>query len=256
MRLVQEVWGEGFATPGGGQHIRNMVKIFRLDPAMSVLDLGAGLGGTTRTMSANFGVWVTGLEASPEPPRRAWPSQSRPAWERRPPSRSSTPRPLSIGPKSINCVFSKEFLYTVKDKSAFLRNVESIMKPRGQLLFTDLVLARAGQSSPALLKWMEFEPVTPHTWAVQDYKEALASLHLDIRVVEDLTEPYHKMVTRAWADYIKMVEIRGIAAEDSAALVNEVELWDRRIKAIEAGDLQVTRIYALKKDTSRLMSDW
>ena len=50
------------ASPGGREHILTMVETFGLDPAMTVLDLGAGLGGATRTMCSKFGVWVTGFE--------------------------------------------------------------------------------------------------------------------------------------------------------------------------------------------------
>ncbi len=256
LRLVQEVWGEGFATPGGAEHVRTMVKYFALNPAMSVLDLGAGLGGATRTMSTDFGVWVTGIESSKELAEAGMALSVMAGMGKKAAVSHFDPTNLELKAKSIDCVFSKEFLFTIDDKPTFLRSIENIMKPRGQLLFTDLVLAQPGQSSKALSMWKEFEPETPHVWAVQDYKQALAELHLDIRVVENMTEQYHKMVTKAWGDYIKLVKKRGVAPEDSIALVNEVELWSRRIQAIDSGDLQVTRIHALKKDTNRLMSSW
>ena len=100
------------------------------------------------------------------------------------------------------------------------------------------------------------EPITPHPWTVDDYKQALGELHLDVRVIENHTKDFHKMVTQAWADYIRRLEAQGVAPDDAPALVDEVELWTRRIQAIESGDLRVYRFHALKKDTDRLMSSW
>ena len=158
--------------------------------------------------------------------------------------------------KSIDCVFSKEFFYTIPDKPAFLRTVEGVMKSRGQLLFTDYVLAPSAERSAAFEKWLELEPIKPHIWSVQDYKEALTTLHLDIRVAEDITKQFHATVTQSWARYIKELQSRGVTPETTEVLVQEVELWARRVQAIEAGNLQVYRIHALKMDTDRLMSSW
>ena len=256
LKLVQEIWGEGFSSPGGTEHILNMIKFFGLNPAMSVLDLGAGLGGATRTMSERFGVWVTGLEADPDLAEAAMALSTKAGMAKKAPISHFDPETFTHKPKSIDCAFSKEFLFTVKDKPAFLRTVENLLKPRGQFLFTDYVLNTTGNDSIALQKWREFEPNTPHPWTVQDYKQALTELHLDVRVIEDNTKDFHKMVTQAWADYIRRLEGRAVAPDEAPALVDEVELWTRRIQAIESGDLRVCRVHALKKDTDRLLSSW
>lgn len=254
--LVQQVWGEGCATPGGADAILAMVKFFGLDPAHSVLDLGCGLGGAARLMSAKFGVWVTGLEADAQLVEAGTALSTKAGLAKKAAIERFDPEALRLKAKSIDCVFSKEFLFTVKDKMALLRAVESAMKPRGQLLFTDYVLAKPHLRSEALDQWKAYEPKTPHPWAVQDYEEALAGLHLDIRVTEDITAAHHRLVTQGWADYIASARRGGIGDGMAPALVDEVELWTRRIQAIEAGDLKVARIYALKKDTDHLMSDW
>lgn len=256
LKLVQEVWGEGFSSPGGAEYIQTMVKFFGLNPAMSVLDLGAGLGGATRTMSDRFGVWVTGLEADKDLAEAAMALSTKAGMAKKAPISHFDPETFTHKIRSIDCAFSKEFLFTVKDKPALLRTVEGALKPRGQFLFTDYVLKVAGQSSAALQKWRDIEPHTPHPWSVNDYRQALAELHLDVRVVEDNTKDFHRMVTQAWADYIRRLEAQGVAPAAAPALVDEIELWTHRIKAIESGDLKVYRFHALKKDTDRLMSSW
>ncbi len=256
LRIVQELWGEGFSDPGGAEYILNMIKFFGLDPSMSVLDIGAGLGGASRAMSEKFGVWVTGLEASGELAEAGMALSVKAGMGKKAAIIRFDPDKFEHKVKSIDCVFSKEFFYTIANKTAFLKTVESVMKSRGQLLFTDYVLAPSAARTAAFEKWQELEPDKPHIWSVQDYKEALKTLHLDIRVSEDITDQFHAKVTQSWAQYIKELQSRGVPPENPAVLVDEVELWARRVQAIESGDLQVVRIHALKRDTDRLMSSW
>ncbi len=76
----------------------------------------------------------------------------------------------------------------------------------------------------------------------------LVSAKLDTRVTEDITQVFRAMVIKGWADYTEKAEPGSVGMESAPALVDEVELWTRRIQAIDSGDLKVYRIHALKKD--------
>ncbi len=254
--LVQKVWGEGFSTPGGTQHILDMVKLFALDPSMTVLDLGAGLGGAARTMCGKFGVWVTGFEVDENLVEAATGLSAKAGMGEKVPIKLFDPEKFTSKAKSVDRVLSKEFLFTVHDKKEFLKTVETILKPKGHFLFTDYVLAKPHLRSPSLDNWLENEPRTPHPWALEDYQDALAELHLDIRVAEDMTKKFRAMVIKGWADYIDSTRRGSVGGGGAPALVDEVELWTRRIQVIDSGDLKVYRILALKKDTDAMMSDW
>ncbi len=256
LRLVQEVWGEGFSSPGGTEYVADLVTLFALDPAMSVLDLGAGLGGATRTMCEKFGVWVNGFEADTDLAEAGNALSLKAGLAKRASIAAFDPVTFSGKANSADCVFSKEFLYTVEDKEEFLTTVEMIMKSRGQLLFTDFMLAEPHLRNANIEAWKDFEPNGAHPWAEADYREFLAKLHLDIRVVQDITDSFQKMVTGSWADFVRRVQAGSVSSELFPAMTDEVELWARRMQPIEAGDLKVYRIHALKKDTDNTMSDW
>ena len=256
VNLVQKVWGEDFASPGGRDHILTMVKLFALDPAMTVLDLGAGLGGATRTMCSKFGVWVTGFEADEALAEAGMALSVKAGMGEKVPINVFDPKSFEHKAKSVDCVFSKEFLFTVANKPKFLKAVENLLKLKGQFLFTDYVLAKPRLSSPVLKEWMAHEPLKPYPWAIEDYQDALTGLRLDIRVTEDVTETFRAMVIKGWADYTQSTQRGGIGEGAAPALVDEVELWTRRVQAIDSGALKVCRIHAFKKDTERMMSDW
>ena len=105
--LVQKVWGEGFASPGGRNHILNMVQIFGLDPAMSVLDLGAGLGGAVRTMCEKFGVWVTGFEVDEILVEAGMGLSVKYGMGEKAPVHAFDPATFAHKQASVDCVFSK-----------------------------------------------------------------------------------------------------------------------------------------------------
>ena len=256
VNLVQKVWGADFASAGGRDHILTMVKLFALDPAMTVLDLGAGLGGATRTMCSKFGVWVTGFEADEALAEAGMALSVKAGMGEKAPIKAFDPDKFVHKQKSVDCVFSKEFLFTVEDKTKFLAAIEDLLKPKGQFLFTDFMLAKSSLRSPALETWIEHEPLKPHPWALDDYRDALTTVHLDIRVAEDVTELFRAMVIKGWADYIQSTRRGSIGEEAAPALVDEVELWARRIQVIDSGDLKVCRVHVFKKDTGRMMSDW
>ena len=254
VNLVQKVWGEGFVSPGGRKHTIDMVTIFGLDPSMSVLELGTGLGGSARAMCEKFGVWVTGLEIDEDLAEAGMALSVKAGMGEKVPVQLFDPATFEHKHASIDCVFSKEFLFAVQDKNKFLKAIENILKPKGQFLFTDFVLAEAQLRSPTLENWIENEPLKPRPWAVEDYEVGLVDAKLEVRVTEDITKDYRAMVIKGWSDYTGSAESGGVGKESAPALVEEVELWTRRIQAIDSGDLKVFRIHAFKKEEGLGMS--
>ena len=64
LQILQELWGPGFLTVGGADAITELVHPLTLNSNMSVLELGAGIGGGTRHIHTETGAWVNGVENS------------------------------------------------------------------------------------------------------------------------------------------------------------------------------------------------
>ena len=254
LSLVQKVWGEGFTTPGGRKHTLDMVTSFGLDPAMSVLDLGTGLGGAARAMCEKFGVWVTGFEVDPDLVEAGMALSVKAGMSEKAQVLAFDPATFEHKQGSVDCVFSKEFLFAVEDKNKFLKTIEDLLKPKGQFMFTDFMLTEPHLRTPAIKNWIENEPLTPKPWALEDYEVGLVGARLNTRVTEDITKVFRAMVIKGWSDYTEKAEPGSVGLESAPALVDEVELWTRRIQAIDSGDLKVYRIHAFKKEPGLGMS--
>lgn len=254
--LVQKVWGEGLIGPGGMERILELVKPLGLTPAMTVLDLGAGLGGAARIVADHFGTWVTGFEADQRLTEAGMESSTKAGLGKKAPVQPFDPENFEVKPKSYDSVFSKEFFFTIQDKDRLLRHIEKLLKDQGQIMFTDFVLPKPGHSSRALEVWRASEPVEPVLWAMEDYAEALTDLKLDVRINEDITEETRALITQAWGSYMAGVNRSDLDNESISAMVEEAELWTRRVKLLESNDLKVYRIHAIKKQPVKLLSDW
>ena len=62
--VAEALWGQCFLFPGGGAEVLRLTAPLGLSAASSLLLIGAGSGGPSRCIAAEFGVWVTGYEAN------------------------------------------------------------------------------------------------------------------------------------------------------------------------------------------------
>ncbi len=255
VQLVQDVWGEGFSSPGDADYLIEMLKPFALTPAMSVMELGAGLGGASRVMAEHFGVWVTAFEADRVFAEAGAELSTMSGLAKKAPIAAFDPENFEFKEMSCDCIYSKESFFTVKKKKELLGVIGDALKDRGQFLFTDFVKAEEVKDDDGMAEWQASEPVMPHLWSVKDYDMALSRQKIEIRITEDITDNFRALITKGWADYLASASHSGVNEEMAATLVAEAELWARRAKVLESGDLRVCRIYGLKKQ-GNLLSDW
>src|SRR3546814_18711553 len=95
---------------------------------------------------------------------------------------------------STDCVISKESLFTVEDKERLLKEIIRMIRPRGQLLFTDYVLAEKADER-AVYTWAEDEPKRPYPWTKRDYEDMLTEARLDIRIKAGITTGVYAILT-------------------------------------------------------------
>jgi len=249
LSLLQQIWGPGFLMPGGTDQIMTLVKPFGVNPAMSLLDLTAGLGGASRHVSATFDVYITGMERAAEIARRGHAMSVDAGLGRKVPVSAYEPESIELRPHAFDAVYAQFLLTGVTDKERMLREVMRCLKARGQFSFFDFTLREAEADDPRLekLRRVERYPILP--WRVSQYIDALTSAGFDCRIAEDHTEVYRARVTEGWTQLMKMVQLESMPKSHLRALVEEAELWGQRMAALESGALSVYRFYAVSTMT-------
>jgi SAM-dependent methyltransferase len=245
MKLAQWLWGTGFSSPGGDAFILELVKPFGLTPAMSMLDLSAGLGGPARAIARSFGTWVTGLERDPAIAAAGMQLSKQADLEKKAAISPYDPETVEFRKNAFDCVLARNATYAVTDKERLFQAVLQGLKSRGQLLMTEYV--RVGPPRPELAAWEAREPHPPSLWTLAEYTACLSKLGYEIRITEDMTATHRSLITGGWAQMLAETNLRELPRSHALAVIESAESWMRCAAALESGALQLYRIYALSK---------
>lgn len=254
-RIAQLVWGQGFDKPGGATHILNLAKPFGLDSSKSMLDFGTGLGGGARAISKEFETWVTGYEADPELSRAAKQLSVIGGVDRKADIQRFVAGEFQLSPNSFDSILSSESLHNFESKHEILLSLQKGLKARGQLSMTDFVLGENISPKDSRLQAMQATPID--LWRPDQYERRMDEINLDLRITEDITETYRKMILQGWMHFAQGDPTSmATARAHPGAVLAELNIWTKRLEALEQGLLRVVRFYAIKKTSSKLMSDW
>ena len=261
VNINQYIWGPGFCGPGGPEYIIQLSKLMALSPEMSMLQIGAGLGGPARVLVDRFGVWITGYEESKHLVDKGMEMSTKLGVEKKAQLVEYLPEETSEFDRRFDRAMAKEALFTIQNKKQIIAAVEEKLKPGGLFLVTDYVLGSdATMGKDRYKEWRVGERREPFPVMAEELVEHMKSVRLQVRVSEDITMSYIEMINKAWAGADEVAA--KLAREDDGSrliqvLMQEAEFWTRRKKLMESGDLRLWRIVANKKSSGpSMMSDW
>ena len=172
--VSEMIWGQGFLSPGGEELVSEIVKLMDVDETMTLVEIGAGMGGASRTMAKTTGVWVTGLEETPEFADEGMKYSTVAGMARKAPIHHFDPScPLDVKDSGVHAVFSRETLFALPDKLAMLREISRILRPHGRLALTDYIISKPNPDHTAINAWSRSEPKHPHPWTLAQYESQL-----------------------------------------------------------------------------------
>ena len=199
LEAVQQVWGEGFCGPGGADEVLALVEVLGLGREMSMLDLGAGLGGPARAMAKEHGVWISGMEPSPELARIGMELSTKAGMSKKVPITTYDPEKLELPPRKYDCVFAKETFYTIANKQRLIDHIRESLKLRAQLLFTDYLLSEPGLDTKVVRDWIVGEPAEAHPWSLVECLEALDERRFERAITPlDMSDDFNSLIVQGW----------------------------------------------------------
>ena len=250
--VLQALWGEGNLSPGPTEFINELIARLGLTSEMSMLDLGAGLGGPARAISSAYGVWVTAFETVPEYVKVGMEQSVMHGMGKKVPLAHYAPETVELPKRKFDCVFSKELLHHVQAKKRLLAEIEAGLKARGQFFIIDFVVTDKGKASPRIAEWNEADEEASHFWSREEYTAAFAEAKLDLRVTEDQTARYCEMIAEGFRGLKKNMDNLLATETDTdrqsellRALAFESNRWAVRAEALQSGDIAVLRFSGL-----------
>jgi SAM-dependent methyltransferase len=249
IKIAELIWGDGFSFPGGVDHVLHMVKPMTLTSAKSMLDIGCGLGGTTRTIAKTFGTWVVGMDASPALAKQGMLYSEMAGLAKKAPIQLFVPETLQLPPKKYDAICVRNVFGSLNDKQPLLNTVAKSLRPGGCVLISDFAVSHLEANSEAFRRWSDGEESPQRLCTLEDYKAMCSSLGLDLRVVEDMTDEFRELVVKGWASLAEAMEGKSLDPEEAKGLAQELQHWQRRLAAFASGELRVIRIFGIKQTT-------
>ena len=245
LTIRQWLYGPGYIVPGDATYVLELVKPFHLCPAMTMLDMAAGLGGPARSIAEAFNTYVTGYERDPELARQATEETAARGFSRHVQISVYDPESFELRTGFYDHALSRGATYAVVQKERFLRVLNQAMKPFGQLILIDFVVDRTVGERPEVAVWEAMQPHKPQLWTAAQYSDCFKSLGFDLRIANDVTADYRKLILFAWKNFLERGELRQIKGPQAAPVIDEVERGLRTVAALESGALKIYYFVAL-----------
>jgi cyclopropane fatty-acyl-phospholipid synthase-like methyltransferase len=251
LEVVQSLFGEGMIAPAEPGTMIQMIHPLGLNEKMTVVELGAGLGGLARVVATETGAYVTGFEADETLANTGMELSVKHGLARKAAIKQSPATVLDVRPKSVDAILAKEAFLTVEDKATLFGAIRKALKPGGQLMVSDLMLA-GDKPGPAIEAWVAKEPQRPYLLPRIAFRTALEELGLQVSIVEDVTTEYRAAAVAAFANLAEKMTAGEISERLCPWVICEGELWAGRLAVLASGEVKMIRLYARVPATKEL----
>lgn len=162
-----------------------------LDAAKHVLDVGSGVGGTSRCLAKEFGCRVTGIDLTDEYCRAAVMLSAKTGLAHLVDYRQGDATKLPFDDQTFDVVWTEHVAMNIPDKTLLYKEMHRVLKPGGTLAIYDVL---AGPSGPVLfpVPWAH-TPDTSFLVSPNELRKLLEETEFTVTDWSDTTE-----AARAW----------------------------------------------------------
>lgn len=249
LRFVAALWGEGFIGPGGEEEALRLSKPLGLQSSHSLLNLGAGMGGPARAITTASGAWVSGYEQHPDLATAAAALSKKAQLDKKAEIKPLDPAAPKFRANYYQHALVQEAFWTIENKPGVLSALAAAVKPSGQVVITDLTLGEMplDPNDATAKAWMRLDRNPVHLLGAKDETALLAKHGLDIRIAEEISARHVAQAVAGWRGMVDMLQQDRPSAQQALTIVQEAELWLRRLALIRSGRLKLMRWHAIRR---------
>ena len=234
--FLEEMWGEGYLSPGGPEEVARIVEGLDLKGAR-VLDIGCGSGGVALSLALDLGAaHVTGVDVEAPVCETARERARNAGAADRIAIRQVEPGPLDFPDRSFDLVFSKDAIVHIADKEFLAAEIFRVLKPGGWFAASDWLISHDSPPSPDMARYIELEGLDFAMASPARYGAALESAGFaEVRVTD--RNPWYAALSRGELDHLTGEARAGLEERHGAAFVaHQIEIWRAMTRVLESGE--------------------
>ena len=234
--FLEEMWGDGFLSPGGPEEVRRLLSGLDVGGA-TVVDIGSGAGGIPILLADRYGASrVIGLDVEATMVAHARAKVERAGLQDRIEIRMVEPGPLPLPNASVDIVFSKDSIVHIPDKETLAADAFRILKPGGWFVASDWLISHDGEPSPEMADYIAKEDLDFGMASPARYRRALESAgFVDVSLAN--RNPWYRTAARE-----ELARLEGTGRDaflkvlDEIVLDEQVGIWRAMIVVLDSGE--------------------
>ncbi len=234
--FLETLWGEGYLSPGGAEEVRAVLDGIDLT-GTTVLDIGCGSGGITRSLAADYGAArVVGIDVEAPVLEQARRRAKGDDVAERVEFIQVKPGPLPFADGEFDIVFSKDSMIHIPDKETLFADIMRILVPGGWLVASDWLMAHDDEPSADMKRYLDLEGLSFAMASPSRYQRALEGAgFLDVELRN--RNPWYREVARR-----ELTALEGDLYEKAAAAAgrqvvdDNIQTWRAMSVVLDSGE--------------------
>lgn len=234
--FLEELWGDGYLSPGGPDEVARVLEGIDL-VGLDVVDIGCGTGGITLSLARDHGAArVIGLDVEQPVCEHARSRAERAGYGDRVEIRCVEPGPLPLAEGAVDIVFSKDSIVHIPDKESLAREAFRVLRPGGWFVASDWLIGHDHEPSPEMAAYIAAEALDFGMASPQRYERALADAgFVDIELRN--RNAWYREVARQELDRLAGPERRRFAERlGEAEVARQIRTWEAMVPVLESGE--------------------
>lgn len=236
IRFLEELWGDGYLSPGGPEEVARVVEGIDL-AGRTVVDIGCGTGGITLSLARDYGAaHVIGLDVEQPVCEHATRRAVDAGYGDRVEIRCVEPGPLPLPDSSVDVVFSKDSIVHIPDKESLCREAFRVLRPGGWFVASDWLIGHDGEPSPEMAAYIAAEALDFGMASPTRYQRALAGAGFVDIELRNRNSWYREVARQELARLTGDLRERIVDLLGEAELARQVRTWEAMVPVLESGE--------------------
>jgi phosphoethanolamine N-methyltransferase len=234
--LLEELWGEGYLSPGGADEVARVVAGLDLI-GKRVLDIGCGSGAIALSLVQDHGAGqVVGIDVEAPVCAAARRRVDAAGLADRVEIREVEPGPLPFGDGVFDVVFSKDSIIHIPDKEALSADVHRVLKPGGWFAASDWLMSHDGTPSPEMQDYIEAEDLDFAMASPVRYAAALEAAGFEKIALTSRNSWYAQVAKAELGQFTGPDRARWEGRHGKALIAQSIETWEKMIRVLDSGE--------------------